>query len=57
MKIIAKSAKARGEEMIVTEGGRHTKVQVGTKATVVPRHNEINERTAESILGQIGVER
>jgi mRNA interferase HicA len=37
-------------DMEVTEGGRHTKVKIGNRQTAVPRHNEINEHTARSII-------
>jgi len=47
---INKIAKARGVEVVDTEGGSHTKVQLGDLQTVVPRHNEINEHTARGIL-------
>lgn len=32
------------------EGGSHTKVRVGERQTVIPRHTEINEITARAIL-------
>lgn len=38
----------------VVEGANHTRIRVGDRATVVPRHNEINEITAKHILKQIG---
>lgn len=43
-------ARERGVGMEVTEGGRHTKIKIGDRLTVVPRHNEINEHTARSII-------
>lgn len=48
-------AKAEGVEFIMTEGGNHTKVQIGDKQSVVARHAEINEITAKAILKQMGV--
>lgn len=49
-------AKAAGAELLETEGGNHTKVQIGDRQSTVPRHNEINEITAKAILKQMGVE-
>ena len=50
IKRIGKIAKAQGAEVIYTEGGSHTKVRLGDRQTVVPRHAEINEHTARAIL-------
>ncbi|KON72616.1 hypothetical protein M768_14000 [Cellulosimicrobium cellulans F16] len=50
IKRIGKTAKAQGAEAIFTEGGSHTKVRLGDRQTVIPRHNEINEHTARAIL-------
>jgi hypothetical protein len=47
LKAIAKAARTMYVE---TEGGSHTKVTIGDKQTTVPRHSEINEITAKSIL-------
>lgn len=33
----------------LTEGGSHTKVRLGDSFVTVPRHNEINELTANGI--------
>ncbi|WP_346103829.1 hypothetical protein [Nonomuraea maheshkhaliensis] len=33
-----------------TEGGNHTKWYAGSEAMPVPRHSEVNERTARGIL-------
>jgi hypothetical protein len=57
MRRLRKHAKASGLDMVVTEGGNHTKVVIGEKRTVVARHNEINEITAQAILKQMGVEK
>lgn len=43
--------------MVLVEGAKHTKVVIGEARTVVPRHSEINERTARAILRQMGVQR
>ena len=56
LKAIAAHAKATGLEMTITEGGNHTKVQVGDKRTIVARHKEINELTTKAIYKQIGIE-
>ncbi len=49
------AARNQGLELIVIEGGNHTKVVIGTRRSVVPRHSEINELTARAILTQMGV--
>lgn len=56
MSRIRRAAKAQGLDMVLTEGGNHTKVQVGARRSVVPRHNEINEITAKAILKQLEVQ-
>jgi len=53
MKRLAKIAKAQGLEMLVSEGANHTKVIIGDRLDVVPRHNEINEMTAKSIIRKL----
>ncbi|MFE9234755.1 hypothetical protein [Cellulosimicrobium funkei] len=50
IKRIGKIAKAQGVEAVYTEGGSHTKVRLGDRQTVIPRHNEVNEHTARGIL-------
>lgn len=55
MRRLAAEAKRQGVVLEVKEGGSHTKVSFGGKQTVVPRHTEVNERTAKSILKQMGV--
>lgn len=55
MKRLASEAKRQGLDMIITEGGNHTKVSIGERATVVARHNEVNEITAKAILKQMGI--
>jgi mRNA interferase HicA len=53
MKRLAQIAMAQGLEMHVTEGGNHTKVVIGDRTDVVPRHSEINEMTARSIIRKL----
>lgn len=50
IKKINKIAKSKGQQAIYTEGGNHTKVTIGDLQTSIPRHNEINELTARSII-------
>ena len=57
LKRIASYAKSHGLELTVTEGGSHTKVQLGDRRTTIPRHNEINELTTKAIYKQIGVDK
>ena len=56
MSLLKRAAAERGQTMTLTEGSRHTKVSIGHRRTVVPRHHEINELTAKAILKQMGVE-
>ena len=49
-------ARDQGQELQVTEGGRHTKVRIGERQTTVPRHTEINEHTARGIIKHMGGE-
>jgi hypothetical protein len=55
LKKIGSKAKAKSLTVEMTEGGSHTKVKIGAKQTVVPRHAEINEITAKAILDQLGL--
>ena len=51
LKKIATAAKDAGVEFdLVTEGKKHSKFECGGEPVTVPRHNEINEYTAEGIL-------
>lgn len=50
MKKLAEIAKSEGQELIQREGGRHTVVKIGDRVESVPRHTEINELTAKSII-------
>lgn len=38
------------------EGGKHTKVYLNGKQSTIPRHQEIKEFTAKSILKQLEIE-
>lgn len=57
MKKLAAKAKEQGVDLETKEGGSHTKVTIGNLRTVVPRHNEINELTANSILKDMEIEK
>lgn len=57
IKRLSKHARATGHELVLDEGGKHTKVTIGDRQTTVPRHGEINELTARGILRQMGVEK
>lgn len=39
--------------MHITEGGSHTKVRIGNRSEMVPRHNEVNEMTARAIIAKL----
>jgi hypothetical protein len=45
-----KLAKEYGVAVRSSEGGSHTKWYAGSEAMPVPRHSEVNERTAKGIL-------
>ncbi len=47
---LTKIAKEHGMAPQWEEGGNHTKVAIGHLRSTVPRHNEINEITANSII-------
>lgn len=53
IRAIKRYAKVNSLDVVETEGANHTKFKVGNQATVVARHNEINEITAKAILKQI----
>ena len=53
MKRLAQIAKSQGAQMYLTEGGSHTKVTIGNRTDVVPRHAEINEMTAKAIISKL----
>jgi len=46
-------AQAQGIIPVWSEGGSHTKVAVGERLTVIPRHREIKEPLARRILKDI----
>ena len=54
IKTLKQIAKERGVEYSEVEGGNHTKVFIGDIQTVVARHSEINEITAQSIIKHCG---
>lgn len=56
MKRLAETAAKKGLPLETKEGALHTKVTIGDRTSVVPRHNEINEITARSILKQMGAD-
>ena len=49
-KLITEHAHERGLDVEWFEGANHTKVRVGALQTTIPRHSEVNEITARSIL-------
>lgn len=53
MRQLLEMAAAEGLELLITEGGRHTKVMLDDRVTFVPRHREINELTARAIINQL----
>lgn len=53
MRAIGSIAREHGLQVTEVEGRSHTKVSVGSRQTVVPRHGEINEITARAILKQV----
>lgn len=50
MKRLSQIAREQGEELVVEEGGSHTKVWIGHRMVTVPRHREISEFTARGII-------
>jgi hypothetical protein len=53
MQKLREMAAAEGRDLVESEGGSHTKVTIGDRQSVVPRHREINELTARAILKQL----
>ena len=49
-RFIIDRAREQGLDVEWSEGANHTKVRVGSVKTTIPRHNEVNEITARSIL-------
>lgn len=53
IKKLRQMAAAEGLTLGITEGGNHTKVTIGNRRSTLPRHREINENTARSILADM----
>ncbi len=53
IKTITRMAREAGLVAEYIEGASHTKVTLGKKHTVIPRHREINDITAHNILRQL----
>lgn len=49
-RFIIDRAREQGLDVEWSEGANHMKVRVGSVKTTIPRHNEVNEITARSIL-------
>jgi hypothetical protein len=47
-------ARELGTTAVWVEGANHTKVAIGARRSVVPRHREIDEVLAKKILRQLG---
>jgi mRNA interferase HicA len=57
IKQLAKAAKARQVSFIfVREGGSHTIYSFGGHHVAIPRHTEVVEHTAQSILREVGIQ-
>lgn len=54
LKVLRAEAQRVGLRLEIREGGSHSKVEIGERSSVVPRHAETNEITARSILKQMG---
>ena len=54
---IRKHAQNKGLDVVVKEGGNHTRVWVGNKYATLPRHNEIPDRFAKVIFKELGIEK
>jgi hydroxymethylglutaryl-CoA reductase len=54
IKLIDKIARERGEVLKLTEGGNHTKVEVGGSITVIPCHREISDLFGQEDSQTIG---
>lgn len=50
LKRLKQIAKSQNRSLRITEGGSHTRVQIGQHVDYVPRHNEVNEITAKAII-------
>lgn len=54
LKELMNFARDQGIEPEITEGANHTKIRIGDRRTVIPRHAEITETTARAIRKQAG---
>jgi hypothetical protein len=45
----------KGQGVVLSEGKKHTKAQLGDRITTIPRHSEINEITWENIKKQLAL--
>lgn len=54
---IRKYAQEQGVPVVMKEGGNHTRVWVGERYATLPRHSEIPDRFAKTILKQLGIEK
>lgn len=50
LRTLRRLAVERDLELRMVEGARHTKIFLGDRQTVIPRHAEINEITAQKII-------
>ena len=51
---LSRSAKSAGLTLtLVRHGGRHTLYSCGELIIVIPRHREINEKTARGIIAEV----
>jgi mRNA interferase HicA len=56
IKQLMKEARTRQVSFVfVREGANHTVYSFGGQNVIIPRHAEINERTALSILKEVGI--
>ena len=56
IKLIDTMARERGLRAEWRQGGRHSIVRLGEREAAVPRHREINNLTARSILNHLSKE-
>jgi mRNA interferase HicA len=50
LKQLRRIAQEQGVAFVITEGCSHSKVRLGSRFVVVPRHKEIDELTTQGIL-------
>ena len=53
VKRINEIARTQNQTAVWVEGGSHTKVTIGGRSTVVPRHKEVKEPLAKKIIADI----